>query len=367
MRLPNGYGSIIYLGKGRRKPYAVRITTGYELYINKEGKERYRQKYAYLNYYETSKEAHIALCEYNANRTVGIEISKEPKRKAEFVPTFEKLYQEWYSRKEKSPKNFSRSTLKGYRNGFSKLKDYHNKPITFFTSVEIQKIMDSLSEYSLSYVMKISNVLNGVLDLAYKMKYIKANEIAMCEKMYTNKDKKMHRAFTKEEISMLWNHQEEDVAKMILITIYSGLRPAELVEIRKDNIFIEDNYFIEGIKTKAGKNRIVPMHRKIKSLFNYFIDKSNEGNIFLFPSRRKKDFHIDYGSYLKNFNEYLQEIGMEKHTPHDGRHTCSTLLAEARIPLLERQKILGHSSNNITDDVYVHLDIQILIDDINMI
>ena len=160
--------------------------------------------------------AHIALGEYNANRTVGIEISKEPKRKAEFVPTFEKLYQEWYSRKEKSPKSFSSSTLKGYRNGFSKLKEYHNKPITFFTSVEIQKIMDSLTEYSLSYVMKISNVLNGFLDLAYKMKYIKDKEIGMCEKMYTNKDKKMHRAFTKEEISMLWNHQEEDVAKMIL-------------------------------------------------------------------------------------------------------------------------------------------------------
>lgn len=367
MRLPNGYGSIIYLGKGRRKPYAIRITTGYELYINKDGKERYRQKYAYLNYYETSKEAHIALGEYNANRAAGVEITKEPKRKAEFVPTFEKLYQEWYERKEKSPKNLSKSTLKSYRNGFAKLSDYHNKPITFFNSVELQKIMDSLSDFSLSYVKTILNVLKGVLDMAYKMKYIKANELNMCEIMYTNKDKKMHRPFTKEEILLLWEHQDDEIAKMILMTIYSGLRPSELVEIRKDNVFIDDDYFIEGIKTEAGKNRVVPMHRKIKSLFNYFINKSSEDNKFLFPSPKKKDYHIDYGSYLKYFNEYLQTIGMEKHTPHDGRHTCSTLLAEARIPLLERQKILGHSSNNITDDVYVHLDIQILINDINMI
>ena len=31
MRNPNGYGSVVYLGKNRRKPYAVRVTNGYKL------------------------------------------------------------------------------------------------------------------------------------------------------------------------------------------------------------------------------------------------------------------------------------------------------------------------------------------------
>lgn len=365
MKLPNGYGSIVYLGKGRRRPYAIRVTTGYELYTTKDGKERYRQKYAYLNYYTTSKEAHIALGEYNANRVDGIDVPKEPKRKAEFIPTFEKLYKEWYERKEKSPKNYSPSTLKGYRKGFAKLIDYHNKPITFFNSIEIQRIMDSLADYSKTYVKQILGTLNGVLDLAYKYRYIKVNEFDMCEMMYTSNDKDAHRPFAKEEIEILWEHQEDEIAKMILMTIYSGVRPGELIQIKKENVFIENSYFIEGIKTKAGKNRIIPMSDKIKPLFAFFLNNSTEG--FLFPSKAINGNHMSYNSFLEYYKEYLASIGIYNHTPHDGRHTCSTLLAEAKIPLLERQKILGHASNNITDDVYVHLDIKLLIEDINMI
>ena len=30
MKFPNGYGSIINLGKKRRKPFAVRVTSGFE-------------------------------------------------------------------------------------------------------------------------------------------------------------------------------------------------------------------------------------------------------------------------------------------------------------------------------------------------
>jgi len=76
---------------------------------------------------------------------------------------------------------------------------------------------------------------------------------------------------------------------------------------------------------------------------------------------------MSYITFLEYYKEYLASIGIYNHTPHDGRHTCSTLLAEAKISLLERQKILGHASNNITNDVHVHLDIKLLIEDINMI
>ena len=152
---------------------------------------------------------------------------------------------------------------------------------------------------------------------------------------------------------------------MILMTIYSGVRPGELIQIKKENVFIENSYFIEGIKTQAGKNRIIPMSDKIKPLFAFFLNNSTEG--FLFPSKAINGNHMSYNSFLEYYKEYLASIGIYNHTPHDGRHTCSTLLAEAKIPLLERQKILGHASNNITDDVYVHLDIKLLIEDINMI
>ncbi len=51
--------------------------------------------------------------------------------------------------------------------------------------------------------------------------------------------------------------------------------------------------------------------------------------------------------------------------PHDGRHTCATLMDDADIPLKIRQQILGHTSKDIINRVYTHKTIQQLIDAIN--
>ena len=60
MRNPNGFGSVINLGKNRRKPFAVRITAGYNA---KNGKQIFK----YLGYFKTKSEAMKCLSEYNLN------------------------------------------------------------------------------------------------------------------------------------------------------------------------------------------------------------------------------------------------------------------------------------------------------------
>ena len=49
MRLPNGYGSIYKIGGKRRKPFAVRITTGWE--------DNGKQIIKYLGTFRTRAEA----------------------------------------------------------------------------------------------------------------------------------------------------------------------------------------------------------------------------------------------------------------------------------------------------------------------
>ena len=56
-----------------------------------------------------------------------------------------------------------------------------------------------------------------------------------------------------------------------------------------------------------------------------------------------------------------------RHLPHDGRHTCATLLDNAEVPLKIRQLILGHSSQDITNRVYTHKTLQQLLNAINQI
>ena len=361
MKFPNGYGSVVNLGKNRRKPYAVRVTVDRILY-EKDGKFHSKQKFAYLGTFATSKEAHMYLAEYNANKVDGVNVVIEKeKAKPTKIVTFAELYEEWYKRKEMSPKKYSESTFRHYRGSFNKLSNYHEKPINFFTSNEIQNILDSLNDFSEAYVVQIASVLKGVLDLAYKKKLIVKNEFDCCELYYKKTTEQMHRAFSKAEIRLLWENVDDYYVKMILIHIYTGFRPSELVEISKANVHMNESYVIEGKKTNAGINRPVPLHEKIKPLVGSFIDDAP----FLFHNRQGS--HIAYSTYRTHFHKTLDMLGIKGHTPHDCRHTCSTLMAEVGIPLVHRQKILGHVSGNVTDDVYVHLNLDVLIEDINKI
>ena len=52
-------------------------------------------------------------------------------------------------------------------------------------------------------------------------------------------------------------------------------------------------------------------------------------------------------------------------TPHSGRHTFATLANEYNLNEFLIKKIMGHSAKDLTRDVYTHVDIQRLVDEIN--
>lgn len=54
---------------------------------------------------------------------------------------------------------------------------------------------------------------------------------------------------------------------MILVGIYSGWRPQELATLKTADIDLDVNTMKGGMKTDAGKNRIVPIHPIIEKLY----------------------------------------------------------------------------------------------------
>ena len=56
---------------------------------------------------------------------------------------------------------------------------------------------------------------------------------------------------------------------------------------------------------------------------------------------------------------------LSEHLPHDGRHTCATLMDDADIPLKIRQLILGTGATDITSKVYTHKTQKQLLEAIN--
>ena len=55
------------------------------------------------------------------------------------------------------------------------------------------------------------------------------------------------------------------------------------------------------------------------------------------------------------------------HRPHDTRHTCVSLLADAGVDERMVKKIVGHKGQGVTQTVYTHFEIEALLEAINKI
>lgn len=140
----------------------------------------------------------------------------------------------------------------------------------------------------------------------------------------------------------------------ILILIYTGMRITEILTLTKFNIDLKNQIIICGIKTDAGKGRVIPIHSKILKYITNWYNKN--GETFIFKDGGKKITANYYRDYI--YYPALEKLGIEKLTPHSCRHTCATLMAKAGVEPLLIQRIMGHKKYSTTADIYTHPDIE---------
>lgn len=320
MRRPNGSGHVTKLSGNRRKPYAIRKIVGWS--------DNNTPIYKYLSYHKTKREAEQALNKYIEDPYI---LGKS---------TLKDVYEEWYALREKDK---AENTLINYRSSWNHLKPLHNKRIALLDRFELQKFFDGLelSEYSMVRARNLLKYLfeygakRGILPLN-ALNYYKAIDIQPKKETRENP----HSILTNEEIQYLWNHKDNEMVKIILVYVYTGLRFSELRKLIPKNVH-EDYIEIKQAKTEAG-NRIVPLSDKVKSLLP----------IAAVPSH-------------STFLTYFQKI-LPNHTPHDTRHTFMSLMAEAKVDDRIVKAIVGHKPTDITEH-YTHFSLETLIEAVNKI
>ena len=151
---------------------------------------------------------------------------------------------------------------------------------------------------------------------------------------------------------------------MILIGIYSGWRPKELAILKTADIDLTNQTILGGIKTEAGKNRIVPIHPKIVPLIEHCYDKNNE---YLFNDPNgQQGTHLTYDKYRLRFKKVMDKLIMN-HRPHDTRHTFISLAKEHNVNDYVLKLIVGHAINDVTEKTYTHRTLEQLIEEIKKI
>ena len=337
MRRPNGSGTIIKMSGKRRKPFEVRVNTR----INEWG----YPVYDVLGRYENRLDADIALAEYNRNP---FDVKKRGL-------TFEEVYQMWFQWKyENSAKTYSKSSIACTKGAFQKCASLHGQKITELRTGDMQKILDDHT-LSHAYMEHIANLLHQMF------KY--ASEYDIIDKDYSKfiritkaEDDEAGVPFTKEEIHRLWqNESRVPYADTVLILIYTGWRISELLSMHTENVSLTEWTMTGGVKTAAGKNRIVPIHSGIKHL----IQRYHKPDKPFFINNPDNGRAMTKAVYYRLFDNALAKCRIEaKHTPHDCRHTFTSLLDSAGANEVCIDRLVGHASKSLTKRTYTHKDIE---------
>ena len=100
-----------------------------------------------------------------------------------------------------------------------------------------------------------------------------------------------------------------------------------------------------GMKTDAGKNRVVPIHPVILPLIEKRFSPENE---FLFnDDNGQQGTYMTYDKYRGRFVKAMKRLKLT-HRPHETRHTFITKAKECHVDEYILKLIVGHAITDIT-------------------
>lgn len=375
MKLPNGYGSVTKLSGNRRKPYLARVTLGW---ITNEQTGKTTQNRVPIGTYKTKKEALQALAEYGAN----------PYDIQNNNLTLAELYQKWTEAyfPTLSGESSTRTITSAwkychplYKMRVKDLRARHIKGI-----MEDGYIVSSRGKNAGQKVMaspgvkaRIKSMFNLMLDYALEYEIVDKNyarTFDISENIIKEKEAatRGHIIFPPDEMKILWDNVDKiRFVDWILIQCYMGWRPQELATLQLADVNLDEWYMVAGMKTDAGKNRMVPIHTKIQPLvkrnYDYAVSLGSDA-LFNDPTATKGGMKITYDKYAGRFDKVMAALKLNpEHRPHDPRMTFITMAKKAGIDPMVVKRLAGHRINDVTEAVYTVRDLEWLRSDIEKI
>ena len=348
LKLPNGYGSIKFMGKNRRNPYAVYPPVT-------EWTEKGPVTPKALGYKPTWEEAYELLTVYNMEKQGKIKTTGNVY--IDRSPTFSEIYEAFYKEKyelDKS-KSYSEQSKRSTKSAYKNCAVLHEKQVAQIKYIDLQQVINEcpLSHSSLELIVSLFRQM-----YSYMIKYdIVDTDYSAHVYIPVPDDDESGEPFTEDELRILWKNKDDATVQMLLIMCYSGFRIAAYEKMYVD---LAEKYFKGGVKTKAGRERSVPIHSAIYEM----VRNRKQGNLL----------GCKNGKFRKDMYEKLAELKIDytsngkKHTPHDCRHTFSALCEKYKANENDRKRMMGHSfGSDITNAKYGHRTVEELREEIEKI
>lgn len=347
IRRENGTGSVYKRSDAKARPWVA------------AGPKPKNGSRPIIGNFRTAQEAKDAIEKYRVAPTTKLNI------------TLKELHNEW---EPIGTAGKSKQLVGSYRAAWNKLEPLHGKKFREIRTAQMQDIIDYyqkerpvldkegkpiikgdtpkvLKPMSYSALHDIKTLL-GVL-----YKYAMQNDIV--NKNYAQfltlpkKPSGVKDCFNDIELKKIENAALNNIpfADCILFMCYTGLRITEFVTLKKGSIYHRGSIYAiyGGIKTDAGKDRIVPIHHKIVPILENWLAKNGQ-TVFCHPDGTPYNTN-----YFRKYCFYpaLEKIGVRHLTPHATRRRMATSMSEADIREEDFIAMMGHTDFKVDVESYI--------------
>lgn len=260
----------------------------------------------------------------------------------------------WEQYEKTKFRQLSASKQCGYRTALKRLGDMIYTRIDAVTIADLQGLVDGLTFYC---AQDIKSILRHMYRIAMMQGWTSRDLSEYIVLPPRNEHERT--PFNDDEIRAIWRGYDggDTWAGYILLMIYTGMMPGELLHCRKDMIHLSSHQIIgAGLKTAERKNRPIVIADFLMPVVQALIDYT--GDAPLLCDTYKKAFY-------KKYYDCLDRCGCRRLTPYSCRHTTATACAVgAKIAPSVIQRIMRHAQLSTTQ-LYIHPDESAVLDAIN--
>lgn len=294
-------------------------------------------------------------------------------------PTFGELASLWLENYKTTVKP---STFENVRSKVEKMTEEHFKELKLkkITVAYCQRVVIELSKTYVLYNHYLS-VINRIFKYAVLMDILDSNPFDKVIKPKSRQVQRKGNFLTKEELKEFLKLAQTATLSyffpLVHLMSYTGLRQGEALALKwsdidfenkkitvdKTAVRIKERQTLQTPKTKNSK-RVISIDPTTLSILKswkkdqikiYFKNgKHFEGDDnFIFTNQRGEWVHIH--NFIRYFKRFIADHGLKPITPHGLRHTHASLLFSAGVEPKNISDRLGHSTVQITLDLYTHI------------
>lgn len=271
--------------------------------------------------------------------------------------TFDELYQRLI---ERHAQRVSKSTLNCYKAAYKYYADIYAMPFAELNTEDWQLCIDDCPQ-GLRTRQNMKALGTLMYKLAAELRVFGLNtQTDFASLVWITGESESRKPFTREELEAIKHGAAAGVpfADWIVAMCYTGFRPSEFLDLRRDAFDASAWTLRGGAKTEAGKNRIVPVHPLIRPLI---AARTIGGGEYLFADKNGKHFTLDHFREAC-FYPALEACGVQgppERTPYSTRHTFATLIKNLDGSTKDKAALMGHTSYEMTMH-YQHEDFESL-------